>query len=1017
MGALMAGQSGARNPPTPRPKEEVLEQSYQFMEEYYGSLKNSTPEEFRNRINEIQAEVEQKGVYTLTREELHFGTKLGWRNAARCIGRIQWSKLELQDCRHITSTQEMFEALCKHLSWGTNNGNLRSMITVFPPRVPGRKDFRLWNPQLINFAGYVQEDGSVIGDPGRVQFTRVCQRLGWKGKGGRFDILPWVLSAPGEGAKFYEIPDELVLRVPLEHPKYPWFQEMDISWYSLPAVADMLLDIGGLEFPAAPFNGWYMGTEIGARNLCDPQRYNITLEVAEKMGLDTSSPISLWKDTVLVEVNIAVLYSFQKHQVTIMDHHTAAESFMKHLATEQKLRGGCPADWVWIVPPISGSITPVFHQEMYSYNLKPSYEYQEKAWRSYDWPRNNNVQLKFALRSVVRAVLWCTNLKKKFCTNRPEVTILYATETGKSETYAHRLEVVLQSSFNVKVLCMEEYETESLLNEDFVIVVASTFGSGEPPDNGKSFWSSLKKLRSSKEISLKHLKYSVFALGSSQYPMFCKFGKNIDQALNDLGGQRILAVELGDELKGQELTFNQWAHEMYKAACKSCNMELSEHAKLPDMETVQTWVPENFRLSKVEGTEVDLLSGLSKLHNKKLIPLTMLSRAKLQACYSEKQTLLIRLDAREVPSMKYEPGDHIAIFPGNPSHVVEAVLSRLSPSEVAASPDDVLQIETLKDGKWKPLSRLPPTTLRNYLSRYLDITTPPAPRFLQLMAEMAENQWDKYRLKRLSQVTEDYESWKSFRFPDLGELLEEYPSVTLNPTFLLSELPLLQPRYYSISSAQSITPGEVHITLTLVAYRTQGNKGPVHRGVCTSYLDSFPEEDIPCFIRSAPNFRLPNDPSIPIIMVGAGSGVAPFRSFWQQREALVKKNKLQGSSVTFGPIVLFFGCRHSKIDNIYEQETAPLVRKGILSRVFTALSREEGKAKCYVQDELGKQSDLVFSHISQGGHVYVCGDAVMAAGVRDAIDKILSLKGGPDVESLVDDDRYHEDVFGVLHRS
>ncbi|XP_013792093.1 nitric oxide synthase, inducible-like [Limulus polyphemus] len=194
----------------------------------------------------------------------------------------------------------------------------RSMITVFPPRKNGQEDFLLWNPQLLSYAGYLQPDGSTIGDPGHVQFTRVCQRLGWKGKGGRFDILPWILSAPEEKPKFYDIPDELVLRVNLEHPRFEWFAEMGLEWYAVPAVANMLFDCGGMEFPAAPFNGWYMGTEIGARDLCDPQRYNITEEVALKMGLDTSSPATLWKDQALVEINIAVLHSYQ---VTIVLLH------------------------------------------------------------------------------------------------------------------------------------------------------------------------------------------------------------------------------------------------------------------------------------------------------------------------------------------------------------------------------------------------------------------------------------------------------------------------------------------------------------------------------------------------------------------------------------------------------------------------------------------------------------------------------------------------------------------------
>ena len=143
----------------------------------------------------------------------------------------------------------------------------------------------------------------------------------------------------------------------------------------------MIFDCGGLEFTAAPFNGWYTAPEIGARNLTDLSRYNLMKPIAEAFGYDVSNNATLWKDKVMVELTVAVLDSYNKAGVTIYDHHTAAETFMKHMKDEEKLRGGCPADWVWIVPPISGSATPVFHQEMLSYHLRPSYEYQPDAWK------------------------------------------------------------------------------------------------------------------------------------------------------------------------------------------------------------------------------------------------------------------------------------------------------------------------------------------------------------------------------------------------------------------------------------------------------------------------------------------------------------------------------------------------------------------------------------------------------------------------------------------------------------
>ncbi|XP_022249354.1 nitric oxide synthase, inducible-like [Limulus polyphemus] len=1021
-GSCMPGQSGARPPGCARPPNEILQQAKEFLEQFNVHKKSETNKDYLKRWEEIKREVEVDGTYTLTLEELTFGAKLAWRNASRCIGRIQWKNLEVQDARHVQTTQEMFEALCRHLEHATNGGNLRSMITIFPPRINGREDFCLWNPQLLSYAGYLQPDGSVVGDSGRVQFTRVCQRLGWKGRGGRFDILPWVVSSPKEGPKFYEIPEELVLRINMEHPQYEWFSELGLEWYALPAVANMLFDCGGMEFPAAPFNGWYMSTEIGARDLCDPQRYNITKDVAIKMGLDTSNLTTLWKDKVLLEVNVAVLHSFRKQNVTIVDHHTASETFMTHMENEYKLRGGCPADWVWIVPPISGSITPVFHQEMLNYIMKPSYEYQENAWKLFDWKRISSVSLKYKFSSVAKAVWITCSLMHKVRIFRVRATILYATETGKSENFAHHLGRLLENSFNVRVLCMEDYKAEELAQESLLVVISSTFGSGEPPDNGKHFWKHLSEKKKINFEDLSHIKFGVFALGSSQYPTFCSFGKNIDETLATLHAERLLAVGLGDELQGQEQTFSNWAKEFYQVACNSYTLTAKD-TSLVSLESANEWNPEKFRTTVVDGVFNDLCEGLTKIHKKKVQPYRVTSRARLQHNNSERQTILVRLDIQKSQDFTYEPGDHLSVFPTNSINIVNRIMSRLNPAD--RSERNVVQVETLVVDRWQPYQRLPPSTLRTALSRYLDITTPPSIRVLKLLSAMATNKEDQNRLGVLCEDVKEYESWKKFKYPTFADVLEEFPSIHMTTVFLLTQLPLLQPRYYSISSSPAFAKSEIHLTVSLVKFRTKDGKGPVRVGVCTSYLDSLPEQETPCFIRNAQNFHMPADRSLPIIMVGAGSGIAPFRSFWQQREMEIQvqeKKELNNNEVPLncGKMVLIFGCRQFGVDSIYENETSRLVSKGVLHKVYYALSREPGHKKKYVQDVLKEKKKMVIKFLSLGGHVYVCGDAVMADGVRKAVKDILrSTMSEEDsekkFEELLDKGLYHEDVFGVLH--
>ncbi|XP_046802947.1 nitric oxide synthase [Lucilia cuprina] len=321
-----------------RKTEVVLEHAKDFLDQYFTSIKRLSCAAHESRWKQVRQSIESTGHYQLTETELIYGAKLAWRNSSRCIGRIQWSKLQVFDCRYVTTTSGMFEAICNHIKYATNKGNLRSAITIFPQRTDGRHDYRIWNAQLISYAGYKQADGKIIGDPMNVEFTEVCMKLGWKGKGTEWDILPLVVSANGHDPDYFDYPPELILEVPLSHPKYEWFGEMNLRWYALPAVSSMLFDVGGIQFTATTFSGWYMSTEIGCRNLCDTNRRNILETVALKMNLDTRTPTSLWKDKAVVEVNIAVLHSYQSRNVTIVDHHTASESFMKHFENESKLR-------------------------------------------------------------------------------------------------------------------------------------------------------------------------------------------------------------------------------------------------------------------------------------------------------------------------------------------------------------------------------------------------------------------------------------------------------------------------------------------------------------------------------------------------------------------------------------------------------------------------------------------------------------------------------------------------------
>ncbi|WP_173917801.1 nitric oxide synthase oxygenase [Halobacillus sp. Marseille-Q1614] len=344
-----------------------------FIRQCYGELgKDSLIE---NRVDEVIDSIESTGTYRHTYEELEYGAKAAWRNSNRCIGRLFWDSLQVFDCRDLQTGEEIRDALFHHIEFATNKGRVRSTITIFSPE----SGIRIWNHQLIRYAGYEEETG-IIGDPASVEFTKECQKLGWKGKGSRFDILPLVIQIGNQKPKWFSIPEAIVMEVPLRHPKYNWFADFELKWYAVPIISDMRLEIGGLSYRAAPFNGWYMETEIGARNLADGFRYNMLPGVAEAMGLNIKRNTSLWKDRALIELNQAVIHSYKEDKVSIVDHHSAAKQFQLFQNNERKCGREATGDWTWLIPPVSPATTEIFHQSFEDRMDSPNYYYQKKAY-------------------------------------------------------------------------------------------------------------------------------------------------------------------------------------------------------------------------------------------------------------------------------------------------------------------------------------------------------------------------------------------------------------------------------------------------------------------------------------------------------------------------------------------------------------------------------------------------------------------------------------------------------------
>uniref|UniRef100_A0A8C5X7F7 Nitric oxide synthase 3 n=1 Tax=Malurus cyaneus samueli TaxID=2593467 RepID=A0A8C5X7F7_9PASS len=924
--------------PTPegtRPPEELLELARDFITQYYVSLRRENSPAHTQRLREVVADIEASGSYRLREPELAFGAKQAWRNAARCVGRIQWNKLQVFDARDCAGLGEMFSLLCSHIQFATNRGNIRSAITIFPPRAPGRGDFRIWNSQLIRYAGYRQPDGSVRGDPANVDITELCIQHGWTPGGGRFDVLPLLLQSPDESPELFPLPPELVLEVPLQHPTLEWFSELGLRWHALPAVSNLLLEIGGLEFPAAPFNGWYMGTEIGSRNLCDRHRYDVL-------------PVSPWHPRDPTMVPPVPLLGTLCYSLSFPLGPT-----LDPLAPHRPAWRRTPAraSGSRYEPEASMSATTSRSRCVCAgeFSLQGNPQHPETRGPALSTPRDRD-----------------TPFRDSDTTPAPPDSGIpggasalgkgwgYGMSQGRGGGYGYSLgrmgvwdgrrwdeDGVGMGCGDMWTFCPPQGFSKALMEMTSPYTGTSQaesyklrFNSVSQSDQLVSSWKKKRRQLSNTDSAgtLGALRFAVFGLGSRAYPHFCAFARAVDTRLEELGGERVLPLGEGDELCAQEESFRTWARQVFQAACETfCGWKRQRHPAVPQPRPPRPG----------------------------------------------------RTDSSEPPT----PAAPRSVTP----HTVTTPQSPPSPGGSTLGPH------------WVPQSRLPPCTLAQALTFYLDVAAPPTPQFLQLLGSLAREPAERERLQRLAQDARLYEEWKWFRCPTLPEVLAEFPSVALPAALLLSQLPLLQPRYYSRAPPLVPTDGQ----------------GPLHYGVCSTWLARLqPGDTVPAFIRGAPSFRLPPTPDTPCILVGPGTGVAPFRSFWQHRLHLLRG--------PLGPMVLVFGCRSSVLDHIYREEMEEAREQGALSQVLTAFSREPGTPKTYVQDVLRAQLAAEVHRVlcQHGGHMYVCGDVTMATEVLQTVQYILAQEGdmtlgqaGDVISELRDKNRYHEDIFGLTFRT
>lgn len=546
-----------------------------------------------------------------------------------------------------------------------------------------------------------------------------------------------------------------------------------------------------------------------------------------------------------------------------------------------------------------------------------------------------------------------------------EVTVLFGSETGNGQSLASTIVEKLQAKqLPVQSFSMDDFKPQNLKKVQDLLIITSTHGEGEPPENARSFYEFLHSKRAPK---LENVRFSVLALGDESYEFFCQTGKDFDKRLEELGGERLYPrvdcdVDFEDPAE-------QWMSGVVAVLHETSNANAS-----------------TITVSEKQAAATLLEEKQSVYSKKNPYPAEVLENINLNGRGSNKETRHLVLSLED-SGLTFEPGDSLAILPENDPELVDSLIN-----ELGWNPEESVQINEEGDIY----------SLRKALLSKFEITRL-TKSFIQAAAELFHHE----ELKKLAEPGNEEKVKAYLDGRDLLDFVRDFPPVQLKPVDFIHILRKLPARQYSIASSLKANPDEVHLTISTVRFQAHGRN---RKGVCSSQIAERiqPGDMLPIYVDQNPNFKLPSNPDTPIIMIGPGTGVAPFRAFLQEREA---------EGIT-GKSWLFFGDQHFSSDFLYQVEWQKWLKNGVLTKMDVAFSRDQAE-KVYVQHRMLEKRKEFYQWLEDGAVVYVCGDEKhMARDVHQTILTILEKEGGLTSEQAAvyldqmrKQKRYQRDVY------